>query len=195
MSRAAMAAFHCSTTRTASSPWRGRRPVKLECDHEAHKRYPRSASGLKRGSYTWGGRTVMQSTPSWPYPPSSPLVPRVPPLGGSHHWGRVAPPIAALSGSPPKAPGSAGGYLLSTKRPPSWWRGWPGRYPSSSVRRLARRDRGPVLMAAHRVACHGGGRQIAGSDLAGDAVGVRHRSTKVARQPMTPPRKRVRALP
>jgi hypothetical protein len=39
-------------------------------------------------------------------------VPRVPPLGGSHHWGRVAPPIAALSGSPPKAPGSAGGYLL-----------------------------------------------------------------------------------
>jgi hypothetical protein len=36
----------------------------------------------------------------------------VPPLGGLHHWGRVAPPIAALSGSPPKAPGSAGGYLL-----------------------------------------------------------------------------------
>ena len=42
------------------------------------------------------------------------IVPRVPPLGGSHHWGRVAPPIAALSGSPPKAPGSAGGYLLYT---------------------------------------------------------------------------------
>ena len=42
-------------------------------------------------------------------------MPRVPPLGGSHHWGRVAPPIAALSGSPPKAPGSAGGYLLKVR--------------------------------------------------------------------------------
>ena len=71
-----------------------------------------SFSGLKRGSCTWGSGTIMQSTPELAIPSECAIVPRVPPLGGSHYWGRVAPPIAALSGSPPKAPGSAGGYLL-----------------------------------------------------------------------------------
>src|SRR6202049_4944799 len=74
-----------------------------------------SFSGLKRGSCTWGSGTIMQSPPNLAIPSECAIVPRVPPLGGSHHWGRVAPPIAALSGSPPKAPGSAGGYLLSSE--------------------------------------------------------------------------------
>ena len=50
----------------------------------------------------------MQSTPELAIPSEWAIVPRVPPLGGSHHWGRVAPPIAALSGSllkPPALPG------------------------------------------------------------------------------------------
>jgi hypothetical protein len=81
-----------------------------------------SFSGLKRGSCTWGSGTIMQSTPELAIPSECAIVPRVPPLGGSNHWGRVAPPIAALSGSPPKAPGSAGGYLLRTR--------WPAEYTS-----------------------------------------------------------------
>src|ERR1700758_4197578 len=59
----------------------------------------------------------MQSPPKLAIPSELTIGPRVPPLGGSHHWGRVAPPIAALSGSPPKAPGSAGGYLLRLPLP------------------------------------------------------------------------------
>jgi hypothetical protein len=86
-------------------------PMTLECPTTKH-----TASEV----CLWPKKGIIHSVdaqscgvlPSWPYPPSSPLVPRVPPLGGSDHWGRVAPPIAALSGSPPKAPGSAGGYLL-----------------------------------------------------------------------------------
>ena len=53
----------------------------------------------------------MQSAPELAISSECAVVPRVPPLGGSYHWGRAAPPIAALSGSHPKAPGSAGGYL------------------------------------------------------------------------------------
>ena len=53
---------------------------------------------LKKGIVHLG---IMQSTPELAIPSECAIVPRVPPLGGSHHWGRVAPPIAALSGSPP----------------------------------------------------------------------------------------------
>src|ERR1700693_123719 len=72
----------------------------------------RELLGLKNGIMHLGFSTIMQSTPELAIPSECAIVPRVPPLGGSHHWGRVAPPIAALSGSPPKPPGSAGGYLL-----------------------------------------------------------------------------------